>query len=109
MGQPVLSTAEAEEVHTGEAEILTCVSGSQPKRYAVAIEKIAPHAADSRNLSLRVTDQALLEQTGGIVPGMSGSPILQDGKIVGAVTHVLVNHPNRGYGILIGNMLEAAG
>lgn len=108
-GQPVLSTAEAEEVHTGEAEILTCVSGSQPKRYAVAIEKIAPHAADSRNLSLRVTDQALLEQTGGIVPGMSGSPILQDGKIVGAVTHVLVNHPNRGYGILIGNMLEAAG
>lgn len=108
-GQPVLSTAEAEEVHTGEAEILTCVSGSQPKRYAIAIEKIAPHAADSRNLSLRVTDQALLEQTGGIVPGMSGSPIIQDGKIVGAVTHVLVNHPNRGYGILIGNMLEAAG
>lgn len=108
-GQPVLSTAEAEEVHTGEAEILTCVSGSQPKRYAIVIEKIAPHASDSRNLSLRVTDQALLEQTGGIVPGMSGSPILQDGKIVGAVTHVLVNHPNRGYGILIGNMLEAAG
>ena len=58
--------------------------------------------------SVQVTDPALLEATGGIVAGMSGSPIIQDGKLVGAVTHVLVNDPTRGYGIFIENMLEAA-
>ena len=58
---------------------------------------------------IRVTDKRLLEKTGGIVRGMSGSPIIQDGKLVGAVTHVLVNDPTRGYGIFIENMLEAAG
>ena len=62
-----------------------------------------------RNLRLAVTDDALLAQTGGIVQGMSGSPILQDGRLVGAVTHVLVNEPAAGYGILIENMLAAAG
>lgn len=108
-GLDVLSTAEEQEVHTGQAEILTCVSGSQPKRYAVSIEKITQDASDGRNLSLRVTDEELLEKTGGIVPGMSGSPILQDGKLIGAVTHVLVNHPEQGYGIFIENMLDAAG
>lgn len=108
-GQTVFATAEPEEVHTGQAEILTCVSGSQPEKYAISIEKITTDASDSRNLSLRVTDETLLEKTGGIVPGMSGSPILQDGKLVGAITHVLVDHPDRGYGILIKNMLDAAG
>ena len=58
---------------------------------------------------LRVTDERLLAATGGIVQGMSGSPIIQNGKLVGAVTHVLVNDPARGYGILIEDMLEAAG
>ena len=62
-----------------------------------------------RNLLIRVTDPGLLETTGGIVQGMSGSPILQDGKLIGAVTHVLVNQPDTGYGIFIENMLEAAG
>ena len=66
------------------------------------------NAGDSRNLMLRVTDQRLLEATGGIVQGMSGSPILQNGRLVGAVTHVLVNDPTRGYGILAENMLETA-
>ena len=60
----------------------------------------------TQNLLLQVTDPALMEQTGGIVQGMSGSPILQDGKLVGAVTHVMVNEPSKGYGILIENMLE---
>ena len=60
-------------------------------------------------LLIQVTDPALLEATGGIVQGMSGSPILQNGKLVGAVTHVLVNDPTRGYGIFIENMLDAAG
>jgi len=62
-----------------------------------------------RNMMIKVTDPELLEQTGGIVQGMSGSPILQNGKLVGAVTHVLVNDPTRGYGIFIENMLDAAG
>ena len=61
-----------------------------------------------RDLRIVVTDPRLLEQTGGIVQGMSGSPILQNGRLVGAVTHVLVRDPTRGYGILIGHMLEAA-
>ena len=63
----------------------------------------------TRNLLLHITDPALLQTTGGIVQGMSGSPIIQDGRIVGAVTHVLVNDPTTGYGIFIENMLEAAG
>ena len=63
---------------------------------------------DGRNLLLKVTDPALLEATGGIVQGMSGSPIIQDGKLIGAVTHVLVNDPTTGYGIFIENMLNAA-
>ncbi|MFQ9918942.1 MAG: SpoIVB peptidase S55 domain-containing protein [Flavonifractor plautii] len=62
------------------------------------------NGADTRNLMLKVTDPRLLETTGGIVQGMSGSPILQNGKLVGAVTHVLVNDPTRGYGILAENM-----
>ena len=62
----------------------------------------------NRNLMIRVTDPDLLQATGGIVQGMSGSPIIQDGKLVGAVTHVLVNDPTRGYGIFIENMLDAS-
>ena len=65
-------------------------------------------AGDGRDLLLRVTDKTLLEETGGIVQGMSGSPILQDGKLVGAVTHVLVNQPDMGYGIYVENMLAAS-
>ena len=65
--------------------------------------------ADDRNFLIHITDPKLLEATGGIVQGMSGSPIIQDGKLVGAVTHVLVNDPTRGYGIFIENMLDAAG
>ncbi len=96
------------EIHIGKAELLTCVSGDTPKRYEIVIEKVTRNAADDRSMTIRVTDAALLEQTGGIVPGMSGSPILQDGKLAGAVTHVLVNNPARGYGISAERMLEAA-
>lgn len=98
-----------EEIHAGKAEILTCVSGDTPRRYEISIEKVTCDAADDRSMTIRVTDPALLEQTGGIVPGMSGSPILQDGKLAGAVTHVLVNNPARGYGVSAERMLEAAG
>ena len=72
------------------------------------ILRIYPELGDhTRNLLLPVNDKRLLEQTGGIVQGMSGSPILQDGKLVGAVTHVLLNDPTRGYGIFVENMLDA--
>ena len=73
------------------------------------ILKIYPESrADGRNFLIKVTDPELLQTTGGIVQGMSGSPILQNGKLVGAVTHVLVNDSAVGYGIFIGNMLDAA-
>ena len=100
----------AEEVATGAAVIRCTVDETGPREYSVEIIKIYPkNRADSRNLLLRVTDPDLIAATGGIVQGMSGSPIIQDGKLVGAVTHVLVNDPTRGYGIFIENMLEAAG
>ena len=105
-----IPVAAAEEVCTGPATIRSTVDGNGPRDYSVEILKIYPKdRADSRNLLLRVTDPALLEATGGIVQGMSGSPICQNGKIVGAVTHVLVNDPTTGYGIFIENMLDAAG
>ena len=91
----------------GAATILTNVSGETVGEYTVEILDIDPDTA-TRNLLLQVTDPALLSLTGGVVQGMSGSPIIQDGKLVGAVTHVLVNDPTRGYGIFIENMLEAA-
>ena len=88
--------------------ILSAVSGTE-KEYEVEIKEIRLNGKDvNKGMILEVTDEELLELTGGIVQGMSGSPILQDGKIVGAVTHVLVNDPTRGYGIFIGNMLDAA-
>lgn len=102
--------ARAEEVCLGAAVIRSTVRGTVPQEYSVEILKIYPgDRADGRNMLIRVTDPALLAATGGIVQGMSGSPICQNGKIVGAVTHVLVNDPQTGYGIFIENMLDAAG
>ena len=107
-GEP-LPVGEAEDVRTGDAVIRSTVSGRDVREYSVEILKIYPSSrTDGRNLLLRITDPALLEATGGIVQGMSGSPIIQDGKLVGAVTHVLVNDPTTGYGIFIENMLDAA-
>ena len=104
-----IEVAAPGEITTGPATIRSTVSGDSPREYSVEIVKIYPDSpADGRNLLLKVTDPALLQTTGGIIQGMSGSPILQNGKLVGAVTHVLVNDPTRGYGIFIENMLEAA-
>jgi stage IV sporulation protein B len=104
-----LPVAASEEIHTGKATILSTVSGDGVQEYSVEILKIYPKTKDSdRNLVIRVTDDRLLATTGGIVQGMSGSPIIQDGKLIGAVTHVLVNDPTTGYGIFIENMLDAA-
>ena len=104
-----IPVAKAGEVHVGEASILCTVSGDRTESYRVEIVRVSPNKQDMRNLLLRVTDQRLLDATGGIVQGMSGSPIIQNGKFVGAVTHVLVNDPTQGYGILMENMLKMAG
>ena len=98
------------EIHTGSAKIMTVIRDNIVQEFDVIITSI--HTSNERqikNIELKIIDQNLLDTTGGIIQGMSGSPILQDGKLVGAVTHVLVNDPTRGYGIFIENMLEAAG
>ena len=94
-------------MHTGPAAILANVEGDAVREYDIEILQIVEDAADSRDLVIAVTDPELLSITGGIVQGMSGSPILQDGKFAGAVTHVLLNDPSKGYGILMETMLEA--
>ena len=103
-----LPVAEYSQIHTGTASIRAQTSGNV-QEYSVEILKIYPQTrSDCRNFLLKVTDPELLSTTGGIVQGMSGSPILQDGHLIGAVTHVLVNDPTVGYGIYIQNMLDAA-
>ena len=102
-----LPIASAAEIKTGPATILTTVSGDTPRAYQVEILRLFP-GSDTRNMLLQVTDDALLSTTGGIVQGMSGSPILQNGHLVGAVTHVLVDDPTRGYGIFMENMMHMA-
>lgn len=100
--------ARADEVRPGPAMILSNISGDSVESYQVEILRVL-ESTGVQNLLLQVTDEALIGQTGGIVQGMSGSPILQNGKLVGAVTHVMVNEPTKGYGILIENMLAEAG
>lgn len=98
-----------ETAHPGEATILSTVDEGGPEAYSVDILRcFGQDAPGHKDMILRVTDVRLLEKTGGIVQGMSGSPIIQDGRLIGAVTHVLVNDPTRGYGIYIEHMLEAA-
>ena len=103
-----VEVAEASEVHTGSAVIRSNVRGTQVEEFSVRIRALYPDEEADRNLLLEITDPELLELTGGIVQGMSGSPILQNGKLIGAVTHVLIDDPTRGYGIFIENMLDAA-
>ncbi len=103
---PALPVAEPGEVRPGPAVIYSCVDGQTVGEYEVEIAPAGVVAGDGRDLLVHVTDPELLAVTGGIVQGMSGSPIIQNGKLVGAVTHVLVNDPTRGYGIFIENMLS---
>ena len=94
------------DVKAGKAYIFATVDADGRAMYEIEISNIEKDS-DCRNFIVRVTDERLLSKTGGIVQGMSGSPIIQNGKIIGAVTHVLVNDPTRGYGIFIENMLDA--
>ncbi len=100
--------AAPEEVESGPATILACVSGGEAKEYDVEIARAGFAAGDGRDLTVHVTDPELIAATGGIVQGMSGSPILQNGKLVGAVTHVLTGDPARGYGIYAEKMVKTA-
>ena len=105
----MLPIAAPGEVHTGDAELWTTLSGRTAQHYTVRIERVGSGGQDAnRDLTLRITDPALLSATGGIVQGMSGSPLVQDGKLVGAVTHVLVGTPAKGYGIFADTMLKMA-
>lgn len=106
--RPPAAVASWEQVHTGKAEILSTLTDGQTNCYRITILNVYRSEDETRNFILRVEDERLLKQTGGIVQGMSGSPILQDGRLVGAVTHVLVDDPTTGYGVFIGNMLQRA-
>ena len=94
------------EVKEGKAEIISTVDESLPCRYEVEISNINFTSGENKNMVIKITDEKLIEKTGGIVQGMSGSPIIQDGKLVGAVTHVLVGDPTKGYGIFAETMIE---
>ncbi len=104
--QPV-KVAYSQDIRRGEAYLYTTLHGETPSAYTVEIEELRRNDTAFRDLVIRVTDETLLAETGGIVQGMSGSPIMQDGKLVGAVTHVFVKDPTRGYGIFAEHMQSA--
>ncbi len=102
-----LSIGLKDEIQEGPAQIISTIDNGEPKMYDVVIEKLLQQDnPSSKSMIIKVTDEELLEKTGGIVQGMSGSPIIQNNKLVGAVTHVLVNKPDTGYGIYIEWMLK---
>ncbi|MGB4563370.1 MAG: SpoIVB peptidase, partial [Dethiobacteria bacterium] len=101
--------ALASQVEPGPAEMLTVVDGERIDSYSVILEKVTPQSRPGdKGIVLRVVDEELLSRTGGIVQGMSGSPIIQNGRLVGAVTHVFINDPTRGYGIFLEWMYQEA-
>lgn len=107
--QQPMPIAFANEVKKGPAEILTVIEGEKVEKFAIEIINSIPQTYPAtKGLIIKVTDKRLLEKTGGIVQGMSGSPIIQNGKLVGAVTHVFVNDPTSGYGVHIEWMLQEA-
>lgn len=99
------ASATSANVKPGKASIYSTVSGETPKEYSVEIVKVDKGNRENKNYVVKITDENLIAQTGGIVQGMSGSPIVQNGNLVGAITHVFVNDPTRGYGIDIAQML----
>lgn len=100
-----IKVAKEGAAKVGEAKIYTTIDGVTPKEYRISIVKVDQANPDNKNLVIKITDKDLLEDTGGILQGMSGSPIVQGGALIGAVTHVFVNDPTRGFGILAENMI----
>ncbi len=106
---PVLPVATASEITTGSAQIISTVDETGPQLYDIEITKLyRTDTNETRDMSIRVTDTDLIEKTGGIVQGMSGSPIIQNGMVVGAVTHVFINDPTQGYAIYAEKMMDTA-
>ncbi len=103
-----IPVALPDEIKEGKAQIISTVDDSGPKYYDIEITKIYSKSEQQRNMVVKVTDKALLQKTGGIVQGMSGSPIVQNGMLVGAVTHVFISDPTQGYAIFAKNMLDMA-
>lgn len=103
-----IPVAFKQEIRCGKATVLTTISGTKAQEFEIEIEKICVGARSSKNMVVHITDERLLDKTGGIVQGMSGSPIIQGGKLVGAVSHVFVSDSTRGYAIFAENMLETA-
>lgn len=102
-----VEVALRDEIKTGKATILCSLDNQQPKEYEIEIEKIyKENNYDNKSMQIKVTDQRLIDKTGGIIQGMSGAPILQNGKFIGAVTHVLVNNPKEGYAVFGDMMLK---
>lgn len=93
------------EAKMGDATIYSTIEGNAPKKYSITIVKV-DNSLSNKNFVIKITDKSLIEKTGGIVQGMSGSPIIQNGRLVGAVTHVFINDPSRGFGISINNMIN---
>ncbi len=89
----------------GKASIYCCTEGTEVKEYSISIVKCDESSKQNKNFVIKITDKKLLEKTGGIIQGMSGSPIVQNGKLIGAVTHVFINDPTRGYGISVNNLI----
>ncbi len=104
-GEPI-EIARKSEIRAGDVVIRCTLANGDMRDYKAKISEIDRRSRDNKSFIITVTDPALIERTGGIVQGMSGSPIIQDGRLVGAVTHVMINDPTRGYGIFIENMLE---
>ncbi len=105
--RPLISVGDKDAVQEGRAYIYSTIEGTTPEKYEIEIVKAIKQDVDAdKGMVIHVTDTRLLETTGGIVQGMSGSPIVQNGKIIGAVTHVFVRDPTRGYGIYINSMLH---
>ena len=100
--------AKPKEVKTGDAKILTVLDDDNIKEYSIKISEINDLKSKNKNFIFEITDSELKDKTGGIIQGMSGSPIIQGDYIIGAVTHVVVDNPLKGYGIFITNMLEEA-
>ncbi len=99
-------SADSNEATLGKAYIYSTVSGNCPKRYEIEIVKVDKYNRENKNYVIKIVDEELISETGGIVQGMSGSPIIQNDKLIGAVTHVFLNDPTRGYGIDVDIMLK---
>ena len=98
--------ASSNEAKPGTAYIYSTINGVSPQKYKIEVIKVDKNNKENKNFVIKIVDKELIEETGGIVQGMSGSPIVQEGRLIGAVTHVFLNDPTRGFGIKIENMLN---